>query len=165
MPSFTYKFYFNSAGLVTIDGQIVGRRQNTSHLPSLDGFRTGDELTLAYEGAIDVNAHGYVFGVEEFVCQKIYQQFNAPWERPNEYAGPSMSIGDIVVLHPGTDKEAAYSVFSIGFRKASVFLSPLKPQPSRWHRSGELLRNYLRAKMADGIFLSSEEEMQLWNMQ
>ena len=158
MPSFAYRFYFNSDGLVQIDGQMCGRKANAEHFPTLDGFRTGDEMTLAYEGSIDVNAHGDDFGVQRFVCSKLWQQFNAPWERPNEYAGPSMSIGDVIVLYPDTDIQMAFSVARDGFKLCSLSLSDLKPAPVQWTRTGSKLKEYLLAKRDDGIWLTDAEE-------
>lgn len=164
MPNFAYRYFYNSDGLVSIDGQFVGRKLDATHLPSLDGFRTGDELTLAFEGSISVNAHGEEFGVQRMVCAKLFQQFNAPWERPNEYAGPTMSIGDVIELYPGTDKHMAFSVEKQGFKLCTISLSTQKLIPTKWLRTSEELVEYLRAKRDDGQWLTEAEEEVLYHV-
>ena len=141
-----YVFYFNSDGLVyspTADA-FIGRAKDADHLPSLDGYLPGDKLTVAYEGRFDETGNddtGFSEINEETgkrIAEKLFQKFNAPWERPNEYAGPSMSVGDVVTLLLGNGAILSYSCERLGFRKlASGFpldmsISVIRPS---WTRS------------------------------
>ena len=166
MPSFAYKFYYNSESVGFSDGLGFFRKEaKADRFPSIDGYTAGDELTLAWAGAIDVEVGGDDQGaVEKFVCEKIWYLFNAPWERPAEYAGPSMNVGDVVVLTVG-DTEVAYTVEGVGFKRVpdgiiaiSNIMHPFKPQPTRWVRTPEQLKGYLLAKRDDGEFLTEAEE-------
>jgi YodL-like len=152
-----YRFYHNSEGLVRIGEGFAAKSGAREHIPSLDGYRPGDDLTLAWEGEFE-SAPTSTPGFS--ACEELFQLFNAPWARPNEYAGPSMSVGDVVVFFPGADNEIAFGCETAGFRKVTgtgVAFSETSPRPESWKRSGARLVDYLRAKHDDGEQLTDAE--------
>jgi hypothetical protein len=167
-----YVFYFNSEGLIyspTVDS-FIGRKK--------DGYVAGDELTVAYEGRFDekkpviAGTLNYDTSLSEIneetgkrIAEKLFQKFNAPWECPNEYAGPSMSIGDVVTLFFGNGAILSYACESIGFRKIEIPLDQFisKNRPANWTRNPAQIKEYLTAKATargsdQSIFLTEEEE-------
>jgi hypothetical protein len=150
-----YRFFYNAyLGL-----EVLAANPTPDHYPGMDGYKFGDPLALAYEGTISVNAYGDPKGVNGYVCNQLFRLFNAPWARPNEYAGPSMSVGDVVVLHPDTPQAAAFKVETVGFSPIRLAdFGKIVPQPAFWLRKGDLLREYLVAKQGDGITLTDAEE-------
>ena len=132
-----YRYCYNSYGVdpvLQIRVPFVG-----DHVPSMDGYWPGDKLTLAYEGEIAVPA-------TKDGCETLFRLFNAPFARPDEYAGPSMSIGDVVTFCLGTENEISFACDTVGFVAADISTSKIEPRPDRWIRSGEKLRQYLLMK-------------------
>jgi hypothetical protein len=151
-----YRFYWNSEGMIRI-GNGFAAIDSPSHIPSLDGYRPGDDLTLAWEGEFE-SAPTSTPGFS--ACEELFRMFNAPWERPNEYAGPSMSVGDVIVFFPGADNEIAFGCEMTGFRKVTgtgVAFSNTHPQPENWRRDRSALIEYLKAKRDDGELLTDAE--------
>lgn len=131
-----YRYCYNSHEIdVQKQGSIFTATRD--HIPSLDGYREGDKLTLAYEGG--VNAPPTAWG-----CEILFRIFNAPGERPDEFAGPSMSIGDVVTFFPGTDKAISFAVASVGFEPADISKSVIESSPIRWTRTPEQIQHYRR---------------------
>jgi len=108
----------------------------------LDGYKSGDKLTLAYVGMI-------LTMPTERGCEPLFRLFNAPWERPDEYAGPSMSVGDVVTFFPGRPEEASFACDKIGFIKIVLNGNKIEARPARWIRNAEQLRDYRKHKVAE----------------
>jgi hypothetical protein len=135
-----YRYCYNSHGIHGLDsGLCVRVRTAGDHIPSMDGYWPDDKLTLAYEGEIAVP-------VTKEGCEVLFRLFNAPFARPDEFAGPSMSIGDVVTFYPGTENEISFACDTVGFVTTDVSASEIEPRPDRWIRSGEKLRQYLLVK-------------------
>jgi YodL-like len=152
-----YRFYYNSQGLVRVGDRFAdGYRDGTGrdHIPSLDGYRPGDDLTLAWEGEFE-SAPNSTPGFS--ACEELFRIFNEPWGRPNEYAGPSMSVGDVVVFFPGADNEIAFGCDTTGFKKITGTFSDTHPQPESWKRDHTALVGYIRLKDRDGEQLTDAE--------
>lgn len=130
-----YRYCYNSYGL-NLNLQV---RTANDHLPSLDGYCEGDKLTLAYEGEVAT-------AVSEKGCETLFALFNEPWKRPDEFAGPSMSVGDVVTFFPGTEQEVSFAVDRVGFVRVDISKSKIEDRPARWIRSGHQLDDYRREK-------------------
>lgn len=99
-------------------------------LAGIYGHRSGDELTLAYAGTIEVAGPQTA---REYICDALYEKFNI--SRPDNYRGPSMSIGDVIVLN----HKYAYSVANSGFdpivlASTSESEFEIKMTPANWLR-------------------------------
>jgi hypothetical protein len=137
-----YRYCYNSNEI-----DVQGERQifsgtNRTHIPSLDGYQEGDKLTLAFEGGVAAppTARG---------CEILFRIFNAPCERPEEYAGPSMSVGDVVTFFPDTKQAVSFSVASVGFIPTDISRSQIETRPARWIRNEEQLQEYHRVHADD----------------
>lgn len=131
-----YRYCHNSDGIdVQSSPRQIFSSEGRAHIPSFEGYHEGDKLTLAYEGGVAAppTARG---------CEILFRIFNAPWERPEEYAGPSMSVGDVVTFFPGTPKAVSFSVADVGFVPANISRSQIEGRPVRWIRNEEQLQEY-----------------------
>lgn len=135
-----YRYCFNSAN-INVHKQGSQMLEHPAHIPSMDGYREGDKLTVAYQGTIGTS--------DEDALHALYQIFNAPFERPDEYAGPSMSIGDVVSFYPGEANEISFAVAQEGFTKVDITRSTVERAPERWTRTGETLKKYRIIKNAE----------------
>jgi hypothetical protein len=106
-----YQYYWNSQE--DAQGRYIGM---------MDGFKLGDKLTLAYEGTVSVPSDAGDLEISE----KLFEIFNI--DRPDDYRGPSMSIGSVVILN----NERSCSVAHCGFLPADISKSTLQPQPAKW---------------------------------
>ncbi len=72
--------------------------RNTSPEPSkyLDGFK--DEDPLVYVGFTEIEFSGHATA-----CEVAFARFNRGSGREENFAGPSMSVGDLVVLEGRDD--------------------------------------------------------------
>jgi hypothetical protein len=144
-----YRYLYNSDGKDVQNSKSSIFVASGRHIPTLDGYRKGDKLTLAWESEVnELDGRGYVLPTKR-LCERLFQEFNAPWERPEYYAGPSMSIGDIVILYPDTDKAIAFACASVGFEQVEV-PTEFEQRPTRWMRTHEQVREYRKAKAEDG---------------
>jgi hypothetical protein len=128
------------------------------------GFSAGDELTVAYEGRFDDTGFSEINEeIGKRICEKLCQKFNAPWERPNDYAGPTMSIGDVVTLFLGNGAILSFACERQGFRKLAsdlpldMFISEYRP--TKWTRTPAQMKEYLKTKRDDGYDLTVEEDV------
>jgi hypothetical protein len=115
MKQVPYIFYNNS--------QKDAQGRNTGFF----GFNKGDELTLAYAGTLEVDDNAS----NSRVCNKLFDMFNAEERPAADYRGPSMSVGDVLLIN----HELAYSVESFGFKDmatSTLNASPLKMHPAKW---------------------------------
>jgi YodL-like len=116
MKRIPYIFYNNS--------QKDEQGRNTGFF----GFNTGDELTLAYAGTIEVRDNVLCSSLKD----QLFEMFNVDELRPADYRGPSMSVGDVIVI--GHNLNLAYAVESCGFKDVTLVIndSPVKMHPARW---------------------------------
>lgn len=143
-PEIPYRYCYNSHGWTDLETQNVRVvRGENQHIPSLDGYLAGDKLTLAYEGKIEFQPSPMQ------VCESLFRLFNAPWERPDEYAGPSMSVGDVITLHLGSSQEISFACAMAGFVQADISTSYIEPRPARWLRTVQQLGEYRKIKFAE----------------
>jgi YodL-like protein len=149
-----YSYYVNTDAFTWDDEKGFIQKKELVHIPGLEGYFDGDELAFAYEGNIDYNMSENEQISLRRVCDQLFQLFNAPWERPDEYAGPSMSVGDIVCLRSPAavigEGNTFFAVEMTGFKQIDGFgKSKISPRPSAWIRSGADLDSYLKAKEDD----------------
>lgn len=114
-----------------------------------DGYRAGHELTLAREGEVCcpdpyrtsnnnsspvLGAIAYSSNTDITILEMLYYLFNS--DRAYEtfgYRGPSMSIGDIVILNPGPEQKV-YVCAVCGFQEVGDFDgSNIKQCPAKWY--------------------------------
>src|SRR5438270_128882 len=154
-----YRYCLNSDGLHrNPNGSFTGRRAGCGHIPSLDGYHTGDELTLAYEGTFDDSAFIKIdvrAGLK--ICDELWRTFNAPWERPSDYAGPSMSVGDVITLFLNNGVALDFACKTHGFEFIDPPPNKIMERPTNWLRSVEKLHEYLLAKSEEVELTESEE--------
>ena len=131
-----YRFYYNS---YTVMAAATG--EALTHIPALDGYQEGDRLTLAHESEIEVaNDTGDVQ-----ICEVLFFVFNDLWSRPDEYRGPSMSVGDVVTLI-GIKH---FACAQMGFTTVDISKSKLLPAPPEWTRTNKELETYKLRKRAE----------------
>jgi hypothetical protein len=125
-PTIHYRFCYNSHGrdMSGVRARII---ESYDHIPSIDGYRKGDKLTIAFEGGANISP-------DEHGCEILFRIFNAPDERPLEYAGPSMSIGDVVTFFPDTDHTVSFACSLVGFVPANIRGSKIEETPANWRR-------------------------------
>lgn len=131
----SYRFYYNSYPLRLREGEAI------THLPALHGYKEGDSLTVAFESEIEV-AEG--LGDVE-ICEVLFSVFNDLWSRPDEYRGPSMSVGDIVTLANIRN----YACSQFGFRDVNISKSIITQCPHEWRRTGSALEKHQIRKKAE----------------
>jgi hypothetical protein len=110
----------------------VNTQTDEAGLPTsfFTGFRKGDELTLAYSGSIPVSPKEEPLSIAE----SLFALFNDPNLRPHEYAGRSMSFGDIIVLETPRGIKILQVDF-VGFKEVlEIMGSEIKPTPPEWIR-------------------------------
>lgn len=91
------------------------------------GFNPGDKLQVAYEGEIPSGSDS------EEALEKLFVKFNSPYERPDDYRGPSMSVGSVVTLgFPDTGEAVSYSVSNFGFKVADISKCEIVSTDPRW---------------------------------
>jgi hypothetical protein len=122
------------------------RDPQRNHIPSMDGYLAGDELTTAWEGEIEGS-------LTSETCDELFHLFNAPGARPERYCGPSMSMGDVVILSQN-NVQVAFACERVGWRRinpAVIGHSVVKPRPAEWERSDAQLEEYRRALAQEGF--------------
>jgi hypothetical protein len=108
-----YRFFNNSQ--LTPSGHLSGL---------LDGWKHGDELTLAYEGILDTE-----LALPSSQAEELFRIFNVPGRDPAGYRGPSMSVGDVIHL---VDGDAAFAVERFGFKPAEIKGAPMGVRNPKW---------------------------------
>jgi hypothetical protein len=113
-----YRFYNNSQ--LTPSGHFSGL---------LDGWKHGDELTLAYEGILDTG-----LALPSSQAEELFRIFNEPGARPAGYRGPSMSVGDVIQL---VDTNQDFAVDRFGFREVRIQGAPMGARNPKWGRHSD----------------------------
>lgn len=158
MPNFKYRYLWNSY----LGHDAISANQSPSHFPTLDGYLPGDPLIMAFEGEITVEVYGHERSCQLNVCEQLFKLFNAPWERPNIYAGPSLSKGDVIILFPDTEEQVEFACVTSGFVEVDATASKVSERPENWLRSDPAkMREYLMAKGED-VTLTEDEEAYLY---
>jgi hypothetical protein len=112
----TYAYFWNSQ----LDEDGRDRGLYLGHQPN-------DELTLADIGVVDIPGAESTPDADLDALDTIYSMYNNPARRPQEYRGPSMSIGSVVILG-----EKAYSVTREGFQPTVLGECRIKTPDPRW---------------------------------
>jgi hypothetical protein len=95
----------------------------------LYGYLEGDQLTLAYEGEIPTTPGE----TDQAIADRLFEIFNI--DRPENYAGFDMSVGDVICLYkPHSCAHRAYAVASCGFVEVDLHHSPMLARPEKWVR-------------------------------
>lgn len=169
MNTIRYRYCWNSTNYAyseTADGFIPnhGAERHPDHIPSCDGYLPGNSLTLAYEGEVaDSNLEVIDRETAKVICEHLYVTFNAPWARPAIFAGPSMSIGDVVTLFLGNGAILDFACSREGFTYIErIDDTKIGQRPRRWMRDADKLKAYLQQKEAE-VGLTPDEEFYLNN--
>lgn len=91
------------------------------------GYRSGDELTLAYIGSFDTDKT-----IPDAWAEELFEVFNI--HRPSDYRGYDMSVGDVVQVRTDEGDWINLTVQSLGWTDADITSSPVLPTPDAWGR-------------------------------
>jgi hypothetical protein len=80
-------------------------------------FKEDQEIDLGDYVPTWTDECGYQNDLE--ICEKLFEKFNL--DHPNNFAGHSMSVSDIVVIVNGRDDVKAYYCDAIGFKEIKNF--------------------------------------------
>lgn len=114
MPRYTATPLFNGALDLAINTQSPIIIDGQRYSQYIDGWKPGVPLKPSILGTIAVEAAD-----EREAAEKIFMVLNRD-DRPNGREEPSLSVGDVVIIHTH-DSDVPFSVQFIGFRTEDMF--------------------------------------------
>ena len=97
----------------------------------MDGYKPGDELTLAFEKVYE-NSQLPDNATDLMICDSLFSVFNQSTGAGSDYYGPSMSVGDVIQICIDHGEIRAYAVNRLGFEFLGTPELTYLQRPAKW---------------------------------